>query len=421
MKPQPKLIILLLLALFLSFTSLSLADPNDEFKAAMKSLKSGNLHIALAEFKSYIAAYQDAKNKPEAEYQISEIYRQLKEYDQAITNAESFIRSYPNNPFVEKSKLLIAFSLLYKNKFNEAAERYKNFIQDYPESKFLPEAYFFLGKSFDHNLHRETKPNTKLALESYSRIIAEYPTSTWAQLAFEAIGYSYYIRGMYSNAIEYYNRFIMLYPDSKYKDRILLMLAASYQENRQYSQSDKLFDNIIAETQNELIRNLAKAKRKFRFKFGQVEPLEKGRVFRKLGEITSSEVAEIIEVRLPSKLVIGWEAKPAYSPEFEKPLPDNIIAVEVNFRVIEASATWCYEENGRVVASGDVPYEIRWDKGPGPFTITVNPETGESNPAEVTAKATIIIKRPQKNYNGASDTSTFSFKQYVEDLLKQNK
>lgn len=96
-----------------------------------------------------------------------------------INMLSSFSRKYPTSGLIPDANMEIASSYLSNEQFREAIPFLKNVVSD-PNSSLKPRAYLRLGLAY-YNLN-----NNKEALNQYSTLIQQYPSSTEAEEALES-------------------------------------------------------------------------------------------------------------------------------------------------------------------------------------------------------------------------------------------
>jgi hypothetical protein len=125
---------------------------------------------------------------------------------------------------------------------------------------------------------------------------------------------------------------------------------------------------------------------------------------------TKEVIVENVPLYIKSKLELSWKAKPTFSSGNKN--PDSITSVSITFYVKEAFARWKIGDEDY----GSANYKIKWDKGPGPFIITVDKNTGKPSQEEVTGEATIIIIKKDDEEKNATAKITFNYNDYIAGL-----
>lgn len=398
---------LVAIAFFVFIVSVILADThsNNLYRKAISHMQTGEYETAIIFFNEYVRDNPQSPNTPRAMYQLAGLYRRMGNYDQSLRWTEIFFDSFPNDALLEEVKLTAAYALLRKGDINEAIKRYTDFIDNYPDSKLMAEAHFLLGRCLSHPNRTYTSTDEVPSLKQYKLVLSKYPDSSWAPLAKISIGYTYYQLGKYDKAISHLYQSYNTYQEPEYQSRALFWLAATYQAKGDFHKAEVLFNQVISEFPDSPFSSRAISR------LSEVSEGKKSKPWKSIRPTTVSRQKVVETVYFPSSLEISWKATPYYLDEEEGPSISNIQFVEVLFYVEEASAQWEIMET-----RGDNPYEIRWDEGPGPFVIIVDQDTQQPIPKKVSAKATVIIKRPKIDFEGASSTSTFNFSNYLKKL-----
>ena len=114
-----------------------------------------------------------------------------------------------------------AFGYLKEGRYSKAISEFESFIKSYPESKFSDNAQYWLGEA------NYVSRNYKQALHEFQRLIAKFPESTKISGARLKIGYTYFELKNWSAASESLQQVITLYPNTtvakKANDRLQRM------------------------------------------------------------------------------------------------------------------------------------------------------------------------------------------------------
>lgn len=102
-------------------------------------------------------------------------------YDQAITDFEAFLASYPKSEFAGNAQYWIGEANYVSRRFDKAATNFKKVIDTYPASNKLPDAMVKLGFSYQELGDREQ------ARKMLNDVVARYPDSPAARLAKERL------------------------------------------------------------------------------------------------------------------------------------------------------------------------------------------------------------------------------------------
>ncbi|NPA12715.1 MAG: tetratricopeptide repeat protein [Aquificae bacterium] len=144
----------------------------------------GNIEKAREIYRQFIQKYANSPEAIDAAYQLTVLEMRGSQGDIA-QQIESFIQEYPNYPFVNLLKLQLADYYLSQKEYDKAEGLYKQLIQE------------------------DTKES-------------EY--------AFYKLGYLYYLKGDYQQAIQVLNNFIQMYPTGELSITAKTLLAKIYEE-----------------------------------------------------------------------------------------------------------------------------------------------------------------------------------------------
>ncbi len=315
---------------------------------------------------------------------------------------------------VEESATLQGIrSLLKKNEYPKAAAMLKDYISQYPNSEHLDEVFYYLGLCYEKENKKINPDKWANAIHHYRKVIDEFPESFYLSRAEMKIGRIYLYAGEYDQAIAYLKKAVAKNNLGRQMVNSLFYLARSYQAKGEEEEAKKIYrqiindypDSYLAKRSQEEMEYLSSTKPEDRKK---IQPL-----YRLYRVVKTHRTGASYQ----SGLELGYEAIPGYSSD--KLTPENLTSVEVTFTIKESYARW----KSRLIMdgkreSGEQEYEIRWDKGPGPFLITIDRETGKPSQDELTGEATVIIKTSPRDIVGKSASITFNFNDYLKTLTR---
>lgn len=211
-------------------------SPKEQFNWAMRFFKRNDFKRAADEFKRLTQYYPESDLAPEAQYYAGRAYEELGKYYFAFENYQKTLENYPytkrlneiikrefsiansfqtkevprlmelelsesleraveiygkiveNSPFGDYAdKALFKMAECYRRmfKYKEAMESYKKIISDYPESRLVPEAkYQFAYTRYEASLDPEYDQGETLdALEEFEQITKTTPIPSIAKEA----------------------------------------------------------------------------------------------------------------------------------------------------------------------------------------------------------------------------------------------
>jgi len=184
------------------FEQIKASFPDSPPYTIWAELKIADCHFLKKDYVEAIAAYEEFKKFhptheeiPYVLYQIGLSYfNQMRTLDRdqtftqrALSNFEYLVANYPPSIFTEKAseKVGICKKRLFdhefyignfyykKGKYQAAASRFEGLLEKFPKNPEEDKALYFLGKSY---IELEKKEK---AIESFSRIVKEYPKSIY--------------------------------------------------------------------------------------------------------------------------------------------------------------------------------------------------------------------------------------------------
>lgn len=154
--------------------------PVDELQRGIVDYYAGEYGVAMAAFDRYLAA---GPSDPAAAYYYRGLtYRAIDDSPNALAAWDLVIQNYPDSPFVDQAYEQKAYTQwAYLDQFAEAIQTLVDFVGLYPVH---PRAAEFL---FDAARITERSADLPLASQLWQRLVAEYPTNSYAyESAFQA-------------------------------------------------------------------------------------------------------------------------------------------------------------------------------------------------------------------------------------------
>lgn len=108
-------------------------------------------------------------------------FTQRREYAEAVSSFEKFIKSYPKSPSVGDARFWVAECRYEKGDYSQAIKDYQKFVELYPKSSRAPMAILKQGDGF---LNLQMKNEAKVF---WKKLVQEYPKSTEAFQAKEKL------------------------------------------------------------------------------------------------------------------------------------------------------------------------------------------------------------------------------------------
>ena len=375
------------------------------YQLALIAFNQGESRTAIKKFEYYIDNYPDDEYIPKSLYLLYTLYNKVGDSEMADKINAKLITKFPDNELTERIELKDAFLYYKKHKYDKAAEKYKEFIKNHEKSKLLAEAYFFLGSCYSPRFGKYRNSKTEQAIKNFQKVIIDFPESTWVSHAEYEIGHIYFNLDEYDKAIAQFETYLAKYKGDKYADKVMYWLAAAYQSKGNFEEAKDTYTKLIEKyPQSQWAKRAEKELKDSKFDL-------RSETIKSSTELTApKKEVRFAEITIKSGIELSWKAKPTFSIN-SKDLKD-ISSVEVIFYIKHAFAEWNIGNEGY----GDLDYDIKWHKGPGPFIITVDKNTGKPSQEEIIGEATVIIKKKNGNENGETSKSIFNYNEYIKDI-----
>ncbi len=175
---------------------------------------------------------------------------QKKDYDKAIKSFQQLKERYPYSKYAILAELKLGDAHFHKRNYAEAGIAYEEFVRLHPRNEVVPYVLYQIGMC--HFLGFSTidrdQEETRLAMDSFRRLIQAYPDSEYARRAEKQIyecqkrlvahefqvGQFYFKNGEYASAKTRLETIYQLYPeavvDLGYEEDIKELLARSEKE-----------------------------------------------------------------------------------------------------------------------------------------------------------------------------------------------
>lgn len=300
--------------------------------------------------------------------------------------------------------------------FTIATEKLIDYINQNPGGDYLDQAYYHLGRCYEYE-NIEVNPDKWInAIQSYKRLIEEYSDSIYSPTAKSNIGRIYLHGGEYEQAIVYLEQAVANDTLGNLMANALYFLARSYQAVGREEDAKRIYYQITNDYPDR--RSAIQSQKALEY-LASTRPEER-KPFPRLYRLNGVVIPQRTDITYQSEIKLDWEAAPEYSNDVL--IPENLVFVKVTFFVKESSAQWRGKSTSTGVERTEIgkqKYEIRWDKGPGPFEILIDRKTGKPSRDEVTGEATVIIKTRAGDIVGQSDSKTFIFSDYIQSLRSE--
>jgi outer membrane protein assembly factor BamD len=168
-------------------------------------------------------------------------YFEAGNYKKAIDAFERLRDWYPFSRYAILAELKIADAYFNQKSFAEAIIAYEEFEQLHPRNEAIPYVIYRVGRSYLNQIDTIDRDQTNAlkALETYQRLVQQYPDDAYASMAksdmvscYQSLaGHEFYVAVFYYKNNKYRaakTRFLAVvenYPDVGYHDRALAYLA----------------------------------------------------------------------------------------------------------------------------------------------------------------------------------------------------
>ncbi len=137
--------------------------------------KLGDLQAAVDNYQKVVAEFPRKPESRRAQLQISMAYFELKNYEQARTEAETVINRWPDSEEAAQARFQIANSYYVEGRYAEAIATYERLLEDKPVGPLAPLVLFELGNCFQELGEPER------ALAYYYACLSDHPNPTLVQ------------------------------------------------------------------------------------------------------------------------------------------------------------------------------------------------------------------------------------------------
>ena len=162
-------------------------------------------------------------------------------YDKAIEKFQQLKDYYPFSKYAILAELKIADSHYKRQEYGEAIFAYENFEQLHPRNEAIPYVIYQIGRCYYDQIDTPDRDQTSAqkALETFNRLIEQYPQDKYAVRAAEhidkcqkslaghayVVGVFYYRTKHYKAALHRFMSVISEYPDVGYHQKALEYIA----------------------------------------------------------------------------------------------------------------------------------------------------------------------------------------------------
>lgn len=116
------------------------------YQNALRDRTSGNLDLALQEFRDYLNWYGNTDYAPSAQFYIGDILYQRNDYEGALKAFDLVLEKYSENIRTDEARYMKGQTLLKMNQRTAAAQEFRELIRNSPSSSLVPKAQSELRK-----------------------------------------------------------------------------------------------------------------------------------------------------------------------------------------------------------------------------------------------------------------------------------
>lgn len=185
---------------------------------------AGQYDVAIAAFDRYLAA-NPPENDGTAYYYRALSKSSLSQYDAALADYETFIANFSAHPKWSDAwgeKAFIEWA--HKGEYNRAAETLLEFVRISPANSFAADYLMSTARIYERDAQYDK------AVETWSRVINEYPGSQSSSYAAFLIGIVEYRRGAYQPALEAFMRSLALASSPSDRSRAMFWMGKAQEQ-----------------------------------------------------------------------------------------------------------------------------------------------------------------------------------------------
>ncbi len=161
-------------------------------------------------FGEFVKKYRGDRKTAESKMRLADSYYALKEFENASRIYKDVLTRSKEFGKDETAYFNYAQTLFKAGDATTAIEVLYNLQNKFPASKYADDSQYLIGWIyFQKNQFND-------AIDNYKKLIDIYPNSPTIPIAYYSIGDSYFNLGKYNEAIKNYKKVIELYPNSKY-------------------------------------------------------------------------------------------------------------------------------------------------------------------------------------------------------------
>ncbi|MEK7845925.1 MAG: transglycosylase SLT domain-containing protein [Nitrospinota bacterium] len=217
------------------------ADKREEIKRIEELIKGKNYNMAISELVEMSKKYKYDPFREMVLFNLAIAYKYSRSDSKCIQTLHDFFRNFPESPRVAEG--LYMMSKLYWNTGDtKKAIYYSNAIMSkFPKSVWAGKALYIKARIAEDEVKSDE------AIELYSRLLKFREPRELAEEAAWRIGWIYYQKGDYHNAIENFRKGIELFQNSQYADSLLYWIGRAGEKSENTEIAIQSYQRLVTE------------------------------------------------------------------------------------------------------------------------------------------------------------------------------
>ncbi|MEE9432287.1 MAG: tetratricopeptide repeat protein [Melioribacteraceae bacterium] len=191
-------------------------------------------------FKDYISKYKKDKRSIECELRLADCYYGTKDFAKASSHYKNVFANSREFSKDERAYFNYAKALFKYGDATAAIDVLDDIQLKFPNSKYADDSQYLIGWIFFQRSEFDD------AISSYNKLFEQYPNSPTLPIAYYSIGDSYFNQGNYNKAIGSYKKVISNFPNSQYVYDAVNGIQYCYIVEDKQSEAIRYLDKFIA-------------------------------------------------------------------------------------------------------------------------------------------------------------------------------
>jgi TolA-binding protein len=215
------------------------------FKLADVHFQQRNFPAAASAYKLLLQTYSGLEQVrrsffPHAQYQLLRASQAGDDRETAQQAMRALLEA-PENPFAEKSLLLMGQNLLRRDPL-EARKVFEDFLERFPGSDLRPVIQLEIGRTYDK------ERNWPVALEFYNRWVADHANDPLLPQGEYARAQAHWKAGLETNALTLFTNFITRFPSSRLAPLAVNWVADYHWNREEYVRAEMHYQRVFQNT-----------------------------------------------------------------------------------------------------------------------------------------------------------------------------